>query len=142
MKRKKRDYLRGLYETTYLRDVIERNHLRNTEGMKELVRVIASGIGSSTNPTRIANTFQSSQGVTIKRDTIKQYIDYLKDSFLIEEALRYDVKGRKYIGTETNTTSQISAYVQPFSTIVNRRKHTLWKTLSIMSFAVEDIMWT
>ena len=98
---KKTDYLRGLYETTYLRDVIERNHLRNSEGMKELVRVIASGIGSSTNPTRIANTFQSSQGVTIKRDTIKQYIDYLKDSFLIEEALRYDVKGRKYIGTET-----------------------------------------
>jgi predicted AAA+ superfamily ATPase len=98
---KKTDYLRGLYETTYLRDVIERNHLRNPEGMKELVRVIASGIGSSTNPTRIANTFQSAQGVTIKRDTIKQYIDYLKDSFLIEEALRYDVKGRKYIGTET-----------------------------------------
>ena len=76
---KKTDYLRGLYETTYLRDVIERNHLRNLEGMKELVRVIASGIGSSTNPTRIANTFQSAQGVTIKRDTIKQYIDYLKD---------------------------------------------------------------
>ena len=98
---KKTDYLRGLYETTYLRDVIERNHLRNPEGMKELVRVIASGIGSSTNPTRIANTFQSAQGVTIKRDTIKQYIDYLKDSFLIEEALRYEVKGRKYIGTET-----------------------------------------
>ena len=98
---KKTDYLRGLYEMTYLRDVIERNHLRNSEGMKELVRVIASGIGSSTNPTRIANTFQSSQGVTIKRDTLKQYIDYLKDSFLIEEALRYDVKGRKYIGTET-----------------------------------------
>lgn len=61
----------------------------------------ASGIGSSTNPTRIANIFQSAQGVAIKRDTIKQYIDYLKDSFLIEEALRYDVKGRKYIGTET-----------------------------------------
>ena len=93
---KKTDYLRGLYETTYLRDVIERNHLRNPEGMKELVRVLASGIGSSTNPTRIANTFQSAQGLNIKRDTIKQYIDYLKDSFLIEEALRYDVKGRKF----------------------------------------------
>ena len=68
---KKTDYLRGLYETTYLRDVIERNHLRNPEGMKELVRVLASGIGSSTNPTRIANTFHTVQGVTIKRDTIK-----------------------------------------------------------------------
>ncbi len=98
---KKREYLRGLYETTYLRDVIERNHLRNPEGLTELVRVLASGIGSSTNPTRIANTFQSAQGVAIKRATIKQYIDFLKDSFLIEESLRYDVKGRKYIGTET-----------------------------------------
>lgn len=98
---KKREYLLGMYETTYLRDVIERNHLRNPEGMRELVRVLASGIGSSTNPTRIANTFQSAQGISIKRATVKQYIDYLNDSFLIEEALRYDVKGRKYIGTET-----------------------------------------
>lgn len=98
---KKREYLLNLYETTYLRDVIDRNHLRNPEGMKELVRVLSSSIGSSTNPTRIANTFQSKQGLTIKRTTIKQYIEYLKDSFLIEEALRYDVKGRKYIGTET-----------------------------------------
>ncbi len=98
---KKREYLLGMYETTYLRDVIERNHLRNPEGLAELVRVLASGIGSSTNPTRIANTFQSVQGVAIKRATIKQYIDFLKDAFLIEEALRYDVKGRKYIGTET-----------------------------------------
>lgn len=97
---KKREYLLGMYETTYLRDVIERNHLRNPDGMAELVRVLASGIGSSTNPTRIANTFQSAQGVAIKRTTIKQYIDFLRDSFLIEEALRYDVKGRKYIGTE------------------------------------------
>ncbi len=98
---KKREYLRGMYETTYLRDVIDRNHLRNPEGMAELVRVLASGIGSSTNPTRIANTFQSAQDVTIKRTTIKQYIDFLRYSFLIEEVLRYDVKGRKYIGTET-----------------------------------------
>ena len=98
---KKREYLLGMYETTYLRDVIERNHLRNPEGLTELVRVLASGIGSPTNPTRIANTFQSTQGVAIKRTTVKQYIDFLKDAFLIEEALRYDVKGRKYIGTET-----------------------------------------
>lgn len=98
---KKFEYLQNLYETTYLRDVIERNHLRNPEGMRELIRVLASDIGAPTNPTRISNTFTSAQGVTIKRDTIKLYIDYLKDAFLIEEALRYDVKGRKHIGTET-----------------------------------------
>ena len=62
---------RSLFDTTYLRDIIERNHLRNPEGLKELVRVLASGIGSSTNPTRIANTFQSAQGVTIKRGCVK-----------------------------------------------------------------------
>ena len=118
---KKTDYLRGLYETTYLRDVIERNHLRNPEGMKELVRVIASDIGSSTNPTRIANTFQSSQGVTIKRDTIKQYIDYLKDSFLIEEALRYDVKGRNYLSTclrQRRNSKSDAHYCQSMTTFV------------------------
>ena len=98
---KKVDYLRGLYETTYLRDVIERNHLRNPEGMRELVRVLASAIGAPTNVSRITNTFLSSQGLSIKRATVSQYIDYLRDAFLIEEALRYDVKGRKYIGSET-----------------------------------------
>ena len=98
---KKTDYLRGLYETTYLRDVIERNHLRNPEGMKELVRVIASldwfVNQSNENSQYLSICTRANQ----KRDTIKQYIDYLKDSFLIEEALRYEVKGRKYIGTET-----------------------------------------
>lgn len=97
---KKIDYLHNLYQTTYLRDVIERNHLRNAEGMETLIRVLASVIGSSTNPTRIANTFLSSN-IAIKRDTIDLYIGYLKDSFLVEEALRYNIKGRKYIGTET-----------------------------------------
>lgn len=94
-------YLKNLYETTYLRDVVERNSLRNAEGMGDLVKVLASSIGSPTNPKRIANTFQSEGGVSIKPSTIRGYIEYLKEAFLIEEALRYDVKGRKYIGTET-----------------------------------------
>lgn len=94
-------YLKNLYETTYLRDVVERNSLRNAEGMGDLVKVLASSIGSPTNPKRIANTFQSEEGVSIKPSTIRGYIEYLKEAFLIEEALRYDVKGRKYIGTET-----------------------------------------
>lgn len=94
-------YLKNLYETTYLRDVVERNSLRNAEGMGDLVKVLASSIGSPTNPQRIANTFQSEGYVSIKPSTIRGYIEYLKEAFLIEEALRYDVKGRKYIGTET-----------------------------------------
>lgn len=96
----KKDYLRTVFETTYLKDVIERNHLRNEAGMLSLIRVLASGIGSSSNPKRIANTFVSS-GAPITSDTIRSYINHLIDAFIISEALRYDVKGRKYIGSET-----------------------------------------
>ena len=98
---KKINYLTDLYELTYLKDVIERNHLRNVEGLYTLIRVLASNIGAPTNPKRISNTFQSSENVSIKERTIRDYISYLQDAFIIEEALRYDVKGRKYIGTET-----------------------------------------
>lgn len=98
---KKVSYLTDLYELTYLKDIIERNRLRNVDGLRTLVRILASGIGAPTNPKRIANTFQSTENVRIKDTTIRDYIGYLQDSFLIEEALRYDVKGRKYIGTET-----------------------------------------
>lgn len=96
----KKEYLNTIFEATYLRDVIERNHLRNAEGMRELARVMASGIGSSTNPKRIADTF-CSNGTLMTQDTIKAYIGHLRDAFIVSEAMRYDVKGRKYIGTET-----------------------------------------
>ena len=98
---KKIEYLTNLFEVTYLRDVIERNHLRNAAGMRQLVRILASAIGSPTNPRRISNTFKSQEATSIKATTISDYIEYLQDTFLIEEAMRYDVKGRKYIGTET-----------------------------------------
>jgi len=98
---KKMNYLADLYELTYLKDIIERNHLRNQEGLRTLVRILASNVGSPTNSKRIGDTFQSVENVRIKDSTIRQYIDYLQDAFMIEEALRYDVKGRKYIGTET-----------------------------------------
>lgn len=98
---KKINYLKNLYELTYLKDVIERNHLRNTEGLVKVVQILASCIGSSTNPKRISNTFQSVENVTVTDKTILSYISCLQEAFLIEEALRYDVKGRKYIGTET-----------------------------------------
>ena len=98
---KKINYLTNLYELTYLKDIVERNHLRNVDGLRTLIRILASGIGSPTNPKRIENTFQSAEKIRIKDSTIRDYIGYLQDAFLIEEALRYDVKGRKYIGTET-----------------------------------------
>lgn len=97
----KQSYLREIYETVYLKDVLERNHLKNADGMRELVRILASSMGASTNVRRIANTFQSVAGIDITPATIAKYMECLKDAFLVNDALRYDVKGRKYIGTET-----------------------------------------
>lgn len=99
--RAKRSYLRDIYEVTYIKDIVERNKIKVPEGLRELVRILASGIGSSTNPTRICNTFQSVSQLQITDKTINEYISDIQDAFLIEEALRYDVKGKKYIGTET-----------------------------------------
>ncbi|MCF0187569.1 MAG: ATP-binding protein [Bacteroidaceae bacterium] len=97
----KQNYLKEVYETVYLRDVLQRNHLRNAVGMKELVRILASSMGSSTNVKRISNTFKSASNVDIGATTISVYLEHLQDAFIINEALRYDIKGRKYIGSET-----------------------------------------
>ena len=97
----KQHYLREIFETVYLKDVIDRNHLKNADGLRELVRILASIIGSSTKVRRIANTFKTAAGIDITPATITKYIECLQDAFIISEALRYDVKGRKYIGTET-----------------------------------------
>ena len=99
--KKKSDYLKNLYELTYMKDVQERNHLRNADGLFKVVQTLASCIGSPTNPKRISDTFKTVEKKAVTDKTILNYIECLKDAFLIEEALRYDVKGRKYIGTET-----------------------------------------
>lgn len=99
--KKKSDYLKNLYELTYMKDVQERNHLRNADGLFKVVQMFASCIGSPTNPKRISDTFKTVEKKAVTDKTILNYIECLKDAFLIEEALRYDVKGRKYIGTET-----------------------------------------
>ena len=95
----KKQYLQSVFETTYLKDVIERNHLRNPEGMRKLIQVLASCIGSCTNPNNIVNTFMSGEKLTIAPATIENYLEHLQDAFIISEAQRYDVKGRKYIGS-------------------------------------------
>lgn len=97
----KQNYLREIFETVYLRDVIDRNHLKNADGLRELVRILASTMGVSTNVRRISNTFKTAADIDVAPATIAKYIACLQDAFIISEALRYDVKGRKYIGTET-----------------------------------------
>lgn len=95
----KRDYLQHLFENTYLLDIKERYDIRNDDDLEELIDIVASSIGSLTNPAKITNTFHSVKQSNIARDTVKNYIDYMQDAFLIEKAVRYDIKGRKYIDT-------------------------------------------
>ena len=95
----KKSYLQQLFSNTYLIDIKERYGIRNDDDLEELIDVMASSIGSLTNPQKIANTFRSEKRSTITRDTIKTYLDYMQDAFLIERAVRYDIKGRKYIDT-------------------------------------------
>lgn len=92
-------YLENLFEETYLKDIKERYKIEKVQEMDDLIKVLASSIGSLSNPSKISDTFKSSLKSNISMNTIKNYITYLEESFLINEANRYDVKGRKYIGT-------------------------------------------
>ena len=97
--REKGAYLKGLFEKTYLTDIQERYHIKGSDVMAELIDVVASCIGGLTNPTKIANTFKTINHSGIGKNTIKQYLEMLEDAFLVKQAVRYDVKGRKYIDT-------------------------------------------
>lgn len=92
-------YLKNLFAETYLTDIKERYHIRHDDELEDLLNVVSSGIGSLTNPHKLVNTFMSVKAVKIDQATVKSYLDYLCDSFLIERAMRYDVKGRRYIDT-------------------------------------------
>lgn len=92
-------FLQMLFAETYLKDIKERYIIRKDDDLEELINTLASGIGSLTNPNKLANTFQSEKKSAISYDTVKDYIDYLCDSFLIEKSTRYDIKGKRYINS-------------------------------------------
>ncbi len=96
--RQKVEYLKNIFTNVYLRDVVERNKLQNVDEIGTLVDILASAIGTPTNPTRISNTFKSERGINYTNKTIANHIDYLAEAFLISKAERYDIKGRKYVG--------------------------------------------
>lgn len=93
------EYLMRLNQTLYLRDIIERNKIANEEAFTDLMNVMASGIGAPCNPNKIANTFKTVRKETLAPHTIANYLSYMEDAFIIEKSIRYDIKGRKYIGT-------------------------------------------
>lgn len=96
---RKIEYLKALFAETYLTDIKERYQVRNDEELDILIDIISSSIGGLTNPRKLANTFESEKHVKLSDKTVKAYLDYICDSFLVEKAQRYDVKGKKYIDT-------------------------------------------
>ena len=92
-------FLKSLFEETYISDIIGRHNVRNKAELEDLLNIISSSIGSLTNPEKLSKTFKSVKNKNISSNTIKRYIEYLSDSFLIDTAFRYDIKGRKYIGS-------------------------------------------
>lgn len=97
--KKKSKYLKDLFAKTYLTDIKERYKIKNDSDLEDLINIMASSIGSLTNQTKIANTFASVKQSPISHNTVKAYLDMLQDAFLLSKAVRYDIKGRKYIGT-------------------------------------------
>ena len=95
----KADYLKHLFDEVFLRDIIERNKVQNDAQLESLLNVISSAVGSLTNPKKLEDTFTSSGTGKLSAYTIKQYLDYLCDAFMIEQAERYDIKGKRYIST-------------------------------------------
>ena len=95
----KSNYLRDIFKETYIKDILERNEVRNQTEMEELLDYLASAIGGLTNPKKLSDTFKTVKNVSVHPDTIKNYLDYFEDSFLISKASRYDIKGKKYIST-------------------------------------------
>lgn len=95
----KAEYLMSLFQKVYLSDIIDRHKVRHQEELDELVDILASAVGSLTNPLKLANAFKSVKKKAISDKTLKKYMDYLMDAFLVSKAVRYDIKGRKYIGS-------------------------------------------
>lgn len=96
---KKINYLKDLYETVYLADIMERHKIKNRQEMRELINFIASSIGAPCNPSKLSNTFKSRKNVTISHKTIAKYLSYLEDAFLVQRSICYDIKGKRYINT-------------------------------------------
>lgn len=92
-------FLKTLFDETYIKDIKDRYDIRKDGDLEELINIMASGIGALTNPNKLANTFRSEKKSVISYDTVKDYIDYLCDSFLVEKSTRYDIKGKRYVNS-------------------------------------------
>lgn len=97
----KQEYLKSLFTEIYIKDITERNGIKDIDSFGKLLKILASSIGSYTNPTKLENSFRSIENIDYGHVTIKKHIDFIKDAFLLSEANRYDIKGKKYIGSNS-----------------------------------------
>ncbi len=96
---KKMSYLSNLYNAVYIKDLVERNGIKKVDEFNQLIKVMASSIGSPCNPHKLSNTFKSVSNIDLSSETIGHHLSHLQDAFLIEKSIRFDIKGKKYIGT-------------------------------------------
>ena len=139
---KKASYLKRLYETVYRKDLEERENIGKIREFDELVRIIASSIGSPCNPTKLSNTFKSEGKSDLSAQTIRLYLDYLENAFLVEKAERYDVKGKRYINslskfymTDTGIRNSILDFRQQEETHI--MENVIYNELRIRGFSVD-----
>lgn len=97
----KQAYLKNLFSEIYIKDITERNGIRDINSFEKLLCILSSSIGSYTSPTNLENTFKSVEKISYSHVAIKKHIQFIKDAFLLSEALRYDIKGKKYIGSKS-----------------------------------------
>lgn len=136
----KTEYLTSLFQKVYLSDIVERHKVRNKVELDELVDVLASSAGSYTSLNKLARTFKSARNKALSDKTIKNYIDYLTDSFLIGKAMRYDIKGKKYIGSPAKYYFEDVGLRNARLGFRQVEETTLWKILFTTNFGFEDTM--
>lgn len=140
--KKKEDYLENLFESVYLVDILERHKIRNKTEFEEIIKIVASSIGSPINPCKLTKTFKSVKNVDIHHRTISNYLSFMEDAFLIEKGIRYDIKGKKYINTlskyyfsDIGVRNSILGYRQQEETHI--MENILYNELKIRGYKVD-----
>ena len=138
----KAKYLQSLFDKIYLGDIIERNKILHDKSvLDDILNIISSSVGSLTNAGKIAKTFRSERQVNISDETVSRYLEFFVDAFMIYKADRYDVKGRKYIGSPLKYYFSDVGLRNARLNFPSRKKIISWKTSSIMNFCVVSSMW-
>lgn len=127
------EFLKNLFKETYINDIIGRHSIKNKDEFEELIDILSSGIGSLTNPKKLTDTFKSKKQKKISVNTIKNYIDYLCDAFVVSKAVRYDIKGKNILIHPTSIILQMWGFEMPELTSGKLKKTIRWKILFSMN---------